>query len=58
MSSIKEYAFEVERKRCLAWIKRQYGVEVDPDEDPETWEVMSAKYSAMLDAEMEEDEYH
>lgn len=57
MSSIKEYAFEVEQERCLAWIKRQYGVEVDPDEDPETWEVLSAEYSAMLDAEMEEAEY-
>lgn len=57
MSSTKEYAFEVEQERCLAWIKRQHGMEIDPAEDPETWERLSAEYSSAMEADAEEAEY-
>ncbi|WP_070888156.1 HEPN domain-containing protein [Pseudomonas argentinensis] len=57
MSSTKDYYFDAEQARCLAWIKATYGIEIDPDEDVETWERMSAEYSSMRDAFEEEAEY-
>ncbi|UQY33049.1 hypothetical protein K8U54_15065 [Pseudomonas fulva] len=57
MSSIKEHFFEREQELCLAWIKKTYGIEIDPDEDFETWERMAAEYSSMRDAFEEEAEY-
>lgn len=57
MSSTKDYFLEVEHERRLAWAKATYGIEIDPDEDLETWDRLSAEYSSMLDAVEEEAEY-
>lgn len=57
MSSTKEHYFEREQARCLAWIKETYGIEIDPDEEPETWERLAAEYSSMQEAFEEEAEY-
>lgn len=55
MSSVKDHFFEVQQDNCIAWIREQYGIEIDPDEDPDTWEQLAGEYSSMLDAQ--EDEY-
>jgi len=57
MSTTTEHYFEVEQERCLTWIKATYGIDIDPDEEPETWERLSAEYSSMQDAFEEEAEY-
>ncbi|EJB8403604.1 TPA: hypothetical protein ACXIHA_004347 [Pseudomonas aeruginosa] len=51
MSSIKEYYFEKQQENCIAWIREQCGIEIDPDEHPEAWEDLAGEYSAMLEAE-------
>ncbi|WP_414156196.1 hypothetical protein [Pseudomonas sp. BNK-30] len=51
MSSIKEYYFEKQQENCIAWIREQYGIEIDPDEHPDAWEDLAGEYSAMLEAE-------
>ncbi|XVJ48139.1 hypothetical protein ACDZ94_04160 [Pseudomonas sp. UBT] len=50
MSSIKEYFFEVQQENCIEWIRQQYGIEIDPDEDEEHWAELAGEYSAMLEA--------
>ncbi len=57
MSSTKEYYFEVQQERFLAWAKDNHGIELDQDEDAETWERLSLEYSSMQDAMEEEAEY-
>ncbi|MGX1126545.1 HEPN domain-containing protein [Pseudomonas sp. HLS-6 TE3448] len=57
MSSIKDYFFEVQQEKCIEWIRKTYGLEVDPDEDEDQWAELAAEYSAMLDAEEEAAEF-
>ncbi|WP_346830900.1 hypothetical protein ABDX87_28580 [Pseudomonas abietaniphila] len=57
MSSIKEYLFEVQQENCIEWIRQQYGIEIDPDEDEEQWAELAGEYSAMLEAEEAEFEW-
>lgn len=57
MSSIKEYLFEVQQENCIEWIRQQYGIEIDPDEDHQEWAALAIEYSAMLEAEEAELEW-
>lgn len=57
MGSTKDYYFEVQQENFIAWAKDNHGIELDQDEDPDTWERLGLEYSSMQDAMEEEAEY-
>ncbi|GLO55026.1 hypothetical protein PPUJ20066_10620 [Pseudomonas putida] len=57
MSATKDYFFEMDDARRVKWIKDRFGMDVDPEADPELWEQLSAEYTDMIEAAAEEAEY-